>query len=82
MKVFSIILFAFFAFIIWDACNMHDVKPQKWVAMVYVNGSYVGAEEITLNGTRGFKGEILRDTVELNGVVQYEEMVLTVKTSW
>jgi len=73
MKTFSIILFAFFIFIIVDACK---VRNEEWTAHIYVNNEYVGTCEIVMNGNNGYKGEILRDTVELNGGLQYEEMIL------
>ncbi len=68
-KIFSVVLALVFSYAI--AC-----KPaNEWLASVYVNGQYVGLCEVVPNG-RCTKGDVLRDTVELNGVVQFEKIVL------
>ena len=68
-KIFLVVLV--FAYAIYNTC-----KPYKeWIASVYVNGEYVGMCEVIPNG-RCVKGDVLLDTVELNGVIQYEVIVL------
>ena len=70
-RIFAIVLGLVFTYAIYDAC-----KPAKeWLASVYVNGEYVGLCEVVPNG-RCFKGDVLRDTVVRNGVLQYETIVL------
>mgnify|MGYP003462400841 FL=1 len=71
IKIFAVVLALVFAYAIYDAC-----KPaNEWLASVYVDGEYVGLCEVVPNG-RCVKGDVLRDTVELNGVVQFEAIVL------
>ena len=71
IKILCVLGIAFFVFSIVDAC-----KPKnEWFAQVYVNGQYVGLCEVVPNG-RCTKGDVLRDTVSLNGVTQHEAIVL------
>jgi uncharacterized 2Fe-2S/4Fe-4S cluster protein (DUF4445 family) len=72
------ILFAFFVFVIIDACKVREIKNEEWIAHVYENENkeYVGTCEIVMNGNNGYRGEVLRDTVIKQGTIQYEEMVL------
>jgi len=72
IKILCVLGIAFFIFSIVDACS----PSNEWFAQVYVNGKSVGTCEVVLNGNGGYKGEVLRDTVSLNGVVQYEAIVL------
>jgi glutaredoxin-related protein len=72
IKILCVLGIAFFIFSIVDAC-----KPaNEWFAQVYVNGKSVGTCEVVINGSGGYKGEVLRDTVYKNGVVRYEDIIL------
>lgn len=71
LKIFAVVLALVFAYAIYDAC-----KPaSEWLASVYVNGQYVGLCEVVPNG-RCVRGDVLRDTIECNGVIQFETIVL------